>query len=32
VKKLDPAGKRELAKTLMEQADKDDAKEPEAKA
>src|ERR671936_1700738 len=32
VKKLDAAGKRELAKTLMEQADKDEAKEPAAKA
>jgi alkylation response protein AidB-like acyl-CoA dehydrogenase len=28
VKKLDSSGKRELAKTLMEQADKDEAKEP----
>ena len=32
VKKLDSAGKRDLAKTLMEQADKDEAKEPAAKA
>jgi alkylation response protein AidB-like acyl-CoA dehydrogenase len=32
VKKLDAAGKRELAKQLQEQADKDEAKEPAAKA
>ena len=32
VKKLDSAGKRDLAKKLMEQADKDEAKEPAAKA
>jgi hypothetical protein len=32
VKKLDAAGKRELAKQLGEQADKDEAKEPAAKA
>src|SRR4029078_3933997 len=32
VKKLDPAAKRELAKTLMEQADKDESKEPAVKA
>jgi hypothetical protein len=31
VKKLDSAGKRDLAKTLMEQAEKDEAKEPAAK-
>jgi hypothetical protein len=30
VKKLDSAGKRELAQTLVEQADKDEAKEPAA--
>jgi alkylation response protein AidB-like acyl-CoA dehydrogenase len=28
IKKLDPAGKRELAKQLSEQADKDEAREP----
>ena len=32
IKKLDAAGKRELAKQLSEQADKDEAKEPAAKA
>ena len=32
IKKLDAAGKRELAKQLAEQADKDEAKEPAAKA
>jgi hypothetical protein len=32
VKKLDSAGKRELAKELTEQAEKDEAKEPAAKA
>jgi Acyl-CoA dehydrogenase, C-terminal domain len=32
VKKLDAAGKRELAKQLSEQADKDEAKEPAGKA
>ena len=32
VKKLDAAGKRDLAKQLSEQADKDEAKEPAAKA
>jgi hypothetical protein len=32
VKKLDAAGKRELAKELSEQADKDESKEPAAKA
>ena len=31
VKKLDSAAKRDLAKELMEQADKDEAKEPAAK-
>jgi hypothetical protein len=30
VKKLDSSGKRELAQTLMEQAEKDEAKEPAA--
>ena len=32
IKKLDAAGKRELAKQLSEQAEKDEAKEPAAKA
>jgi alkylation response protein AidB-like acyl-CoA dehydrogenase len=32
IKKLDATGKRELAKQLSEQADKDEAKEPAAKA
>ena len=32
IKKLDAAGKRELAKQLSEQADKDEAKEPAARA
>jgi hypothetical protein len=32
VKKLDSAAKRELAKQLTEQADKDEEREPAAKA
>jgi hypothetical protein len=32
VKKLDSTGKRDLAKQLIEQADKDESKEPAAKA
>ena len=31
VKKLDAAGKRDLAKELQEQAEKDEAKEPATK-